>query len=148
MNDSCPATPTSAQLVSQIRAIASEQGWTDATLVSVLLNVIESEPDIAARAHVRCLAIAEGDDSTPADPGEGYDDFETAYGAIRPEEGAGAFSFEEVRHCDPHHVWSVVDGDDGNLWLLPGFRTVNALGDYVRSERPWHDDTLAFRWDA
>jgi hypothetical protein len=139
---------TAPDLVAQMRAIASEQGWTDATFLAVLLDVIEADPAAASRAHAACLAIAEGDASAPAEPGEAYEDFEAAYGAIRPEEGAGAFTFEQVRHSDPHHVWSVVEGDDGNLWLLPGFRTVNALGEYVRSERPWHDDALAFRWDA
>lgn len=145
MNSTAPVT--ASDLVLQMRTIASEQGWTDATFVSVLLNIIEGDPDFAARGHAVCVAIAEGDANTPAEPGESFDDFDAAYGAVRPEEET-AFSFEQVRDSDPHHVWSIVDGEDGNLWLLPGFRVVNATGDYVKSERPWQDESVSFRWDA
>lgn len=147
MTESSTPVPSSAEQVAQMRTIASEQGWTDATFVSVLLNIIEGDPDFAARAHAVCVAIAEGDASTPAEPGESFDDFDATYGAVRPEEEM-AFSFEQVRDSDPHHVWSIVDGEDGNLWLLPGFRVVNATGDYVKSERPWQDESVSFRWDA
>ncbi len=147
MTEPSTPVPSSAEQVAQMRSVASEQGWADATFVSVLLSIIEADPAVAARALAVCTAIADGDDTVPAEPGEGYDDFDAAYGAVRPDDG-GTFSFEQVRAADPHLVWSLVDGEDGNLWLLPGFRVVNALGDYVMSERPWQDEGVAFRWDA
>lgn len=141
------AQPTGAQLCQQVRDVATEQGWSDATLVNVLLGAVEGDAALAARVLALCMDIAAGDASTPAAPGERFEDFEQRYGCIQPPDG-GTFSFQQVSATDPHLVWSLVDGEDGNVWLMPGFRVVNALGDYVKSERPWaDDDTPSFRWD-
>ncbi|NDD55381.1 hypothetical protein EBZ39_16225, partial [bacterium] len=41
-------------------------------------------------------------------------------------------AFEEV---NPAHVWTVIDGDDGELYLAEGFHYVNRLG-YVLCRAP------------
>jgi hypothetical protein len=145
MNQAVPAT--GASFSQQVRDIAQAQGWTDATLLAILLNAIEPDPDLAKRLLAACTDVAHGDATIPALPGEAFDDFDRLYGCIQPDEG-DTFSFAQVSAADPHYVWSVVEGDDGNLWLMPGFRVVNALGDYVKSERPWTQDSApCFRWD-
>jgi hypothetical protein len=40
-----------------------------------------------------------------------------------------------VRQQDPRTVWTLIDGDDGDLYLLSGFHCVNRIG-YLLSETP------------
>ena len=40
-----------------------------------------------------------------------------------------------VRQQDPLTVWTLIDGDDGDLYLLSGFHCVNRIG-YLLSEQP------------
>jgi hypothetical protein len=42
---------------------------------------------------------------------------------------------EYVLRQPPRTVWTLVDGDDGNLWLLSGYRIVNRIG-YLLSTVP------------
>jgi len=43
------------------------------------------------------------------------------------------------------HVWTVVDGDDGDMYAIPGYHIVNKVG-YVITENPWHDETEEAVW--
>ena len=54
--------------------------------------------------------------------------------------GTDVWTWEQVRGQDPARVWSLVDGDNGAIYLSPGFRVVNCLKDYMVSAVP-HDDT-------
>lgn len=42
--------------------------------------------------------------------------------------------FEYVEHCDPRHVWTLVD-DDGSQYVLSGFHHINRIG-YLVSATP------------
>jgi len=44
--------------------------------------------------------------------------------------------YADVAERDPHTVWSIVEGDTGTLYVVPGFHVVNHLG-YAVTERPW-----------
>lgn len=47
---------------------------------------------------------------------------------------------EFVARQDPRTVWTLVDGDDGSLHLLSGFRLVNRIG-YLVTAVPVTDDS-------
>jgi hypothetical protein len=47
-------------------------------------------------------------------------------------------AFDEKRF---NYVWTVVEGDTGKLYLVPGFTTVNYLG-RVLCERPWPEEEV------
>jgi hypothetical protein len=49
------------------------------------------------------------------------------------------WEWEEVKDLDEHYVWTIVDGDDGNMYADPGFHIVNKVG-YTVTEQPWSDD--------
>lgn len=43
--------------------------------------------------------------------------------------GLGTFGkdFELVLRAEPDHVWTVIDGDDGSQWIVPGIHLVNRV---------------------
>jgi len=43
-----------------------------------------------------------------------------------------------VRRQDPRTVWTLVDGEDGDLYVLSGFHFVNRIG-YLLSQEPLPD---------
>jgi len=43
-----------------------------------------------------------------------------------------------VRRQDPRTVWTLVDGDDGDMWLISGYHLVNRIG-YLISTLPVPD---------
>lgn len=55
---------------------------------------------------------------TPADGGEFYHEY------------------EHVKDMDAHSVWTIVDGEDGGMYAIPGFHVVNKVC-YVVTEVPW-----------
>lgn len=34
------------------------------------------------------------------------------------------------------HIWTRIDGDDGEIWIVNGIHSVNRI-DYIVTERPW-----------
>lgn len=46
-----------------------------------------------------------------------------------------------------NRVWTIVEGDDGNLWALTGYHVVNRLH-YVITEEEWTeaDSDIDYRW--
>lgn len=84
---------------------------------------------------------------TPPTPALSYDEWRDAYrpvlNTIRKDAPFDGLMFETfgpeleaVNAADPACVWTVVDGEDGDLWLLSGCHRVNRLG-YLITERPW-----------
>lgn len=72
------------------------------------------------------------------------DDFMDEYNPqCNPSDGESlAHEFEDVKDKDPHHVWSVVESDDGEtLYALPGFRVVNKIF-YLVTEKPWPHENI------
>jgi hypothetical protein len=61
---------------------------------------------------------------------DGFDKFET-YGA----------ELEFVRAQDPRHIWTLVDGDDGNLYIVNGYHLVNRINYFV-TEVPFEGEFL------
>jgi hypothetical protein len=49
--------------------------------------------------------------------------------------------FEYVRRYDPRKVWTLVDGDDGDLAIINGLYMVNRIG-YLLSRDPVPDNTV------
>jgi hypothetical protein len=49
--------------------------------------------------------------------------------------------FEYVRRYDPRKVWTLVDGDDGDLYLINGLYLINRVG-YLLSRDPAPDNTV------
>jgi hypothetical protein len=43
---------------------------------------------------------------------------------------------EYVRKQKPEHIWTIMDGDDGNLFIGAGYHLVNRIG-YLITEKPW-----------
>jgi hypothetical protein len=44
-----------------------------------------------------------------------------------------------VRQQDPRTIWTLIDGDDGNLYVVNGYRMVNRIG-YLISTIPFPED--------
>lgn len=40
---------------------------------------------------------------------------------------------EFVRQQDPSHVWTLIDGDDGDLYVVSGYHRVNRIGYLISS---------------
>jgi len=50
---------------------------------------------------------------------------------------------EFVRIQKDNHVWTLVDGDDGESIIVAGYHFVNRVH-YIITLKPWKDSTLAF----
>ena len=48
---------------------------------------------------------------------------------------------DTVRSTIVKYVWTMVDGDDGDLYLSPGYHLVNRLG-YIITRIPWKEENL------
>jgi len=54
--------------------------------------------------------------------------------------------FEEIpKTTDPYHVWTIVDGDNGESYILPGYHFVNRFA-YYTTERPWTNKDAEDLW--
>lgn len=42
-------------------------------------------------------------------------------------------------------VWTLVEGDSGLIWALPGYHVVNRIG-YVVTEKKWYEPDLEALW--
>lgn len=47
--------------------------------------------------------------------------------------------YEKIKKADPLHVWTIVDGDDGNLCILNGWHWVNRFG-YIITKNPFNEN--------
>jgi hypothetical protein len=54
--------------------------------------------------------------------------------------GTSGAEFELIRRYDPRKVWTLVDGDDGDLYVVSGLHYVNRVG-YLLSREPVPEDT-------
>ncbi|KYO54157.1 hypothetical protein PJ900_12310 [Tistrella mobilis] len=96
--------------------------------------------------------VREAADPGPASPTPAvtYDDWLAAYRPVRnsirgeaPFDGCMFETFgpewEAVRAADPACIWTLVDGDDDDMYVLSGCHLVDCLG-YFITERPWAGD--------
>jgi len=38
----------------------------------------------------------------------------------------------------PNNVWTILDGDDGNMYIVTGYHWINRMG-YLVTKEPWED---------
>lgn len=66
--------------------------------------------------------------------------FERRFRPIYGPAGATYWHREQLpKPLDIRHVWTIVDGGNGKLYVSPGLRFVNRV-DYVYCAVPWTDD--------
>ena len=74
--------------------------------------------------------------------------FERKFGPIEElMEDATRVSYQKIqqRKVDTNLVWSVTEGDNGELYVSPGYHVVNMMG-YILSAKPWSDHDMADLW--
>jgi hypothetical protein len=50
--------------------------------------------------------------------------------------------FDYVRHYDPKNVWTLIDGNDGNLYAISGLYYINRLGYLLSREQVTSNTTI------
>ena len=66
--------------------------------------------------------------------------FDTFYWPLPAPDGSDIWQHEDVRVAPVEKVWTVVDGDSGGLFAMPGRHIVNRVG-YMVTSRAWtHED--------
>lgn len=75
------------------------------------------------------------------------DDFDSKFDPIAGDDGSTLRELEAVRDADTHHVWTVVDGENGVMYALAGFHIVNQVG-YVVTREPWTDPDTVAVWSS
>ena len=53
-----------------------------------------------------------------------------------------------VGRQDPRTIWTLIDGDDGGLWLVSGMHFVNRIGYLVSTARVPHDQLIEVQLDS
>lgn len=77
---------------------------------------------------------------------QSYEDFEKAFGEPILSSSGDLLSFDEIKEDDMYRLWTIIDGEDDNLWVTAGFHIVNRIG-YIRTSKPWITGEEQFRWD-
>jgi len=67
------------------------------------------------------------------------DQFEEQYQHIPAKDGGMIRSWDELKSTSIYKIWSVVDGDDGGMYAMPGIHLVNNIG-YLKTRKPWTGD--------
>ena len=72
-----------------------------------------------------------------------YFDWQEKYRPIEdPEEGEVRYHGDPiVQNADPKHVWSLIDGDDGQSYIVNGIHLVNRVG-FIVTEEPFEGEFL------
>jgi len=76
------------------------------------------------------------------------DDFEPYTNTMSDDRGYNNTMYEtfspEIDHVkaqNPEYIWTLIDGENNNSWIIPGFHFVNRLG-YFITKNPWTDEDL------
>ena len=66
-----------------------------------------------------------------------------------PRGNGDVWEYEDTLAHDVHCVWTLVDGDNGDPYIVPGCHIVNKFG-YMVTRNPWTDaqeaDGLLVKW--
>lgn len=72
-------------------------------------------------------------------PGQGFDfsgaskdDNSSLYGTTDEERA-------ELKRVGPNHVWTILEGDHDEIYIVNGIRHVNRIG-YIITEEPWTEE--------
>ena len=67
-----------------------------------------------------------------------WETFETVFEPIPKGDGSVLWDSSDIDWpiANPRHFWTVVEGDGGQLYLLPGWHCVNRIG-YLHCEHAW-----------
>jgi len=68
--------------------------------------------------------------------------FERIYDPIDSPDGSMVFEFKDTKPYGANNVWSLVDGDNGEPYVVPGYHVVNVFG-YTVTRKPWTDQDVA-----
>lgn len=69
-----------------------------------------------------------------------YHTFINVFTPLEDSSGRDLFEWEDIKDFPANHVWTVVQGDDGGLYAIPGFHVANRVN-YMVTLKPWeHDD--------
>lgn len=60
--------------------------------------------------------------------------------------GGDMLMVDLVRKIAPTHLWTLVDGDDGDLYVTAGCHFVNRLA-YIITEEPWKIGDEQYLWE-
>jgi len=145
----------------QLTGLICKNAWTDTTVLDLVADFVNAnaQEGAALLAYLTSRSTTETDDEQadeeadededeepePAEPGQSVDDLDERYGIQRAATD-DLFIYDEVKLQPLHHVWTILEGDDGSLWACAGFHIVNKLG-YITTERPWSTGVEAFRFD-
>lgn len=78
----------------------------------------------------------------------GEDEFDATYKPIIGPDDSEWREWRDVPEETPvEKVWTVVDGDDGRYFILPGYHMVNFVARII-TEKPWSDELLTVRVDS
>jgi hypothetical protein len=61
------------------------------------------------------------------------------YTTVVKDDGSASYEWEEIKDVDERRVWTVVDSDSDELYVLPGFHRVNRVH-YLVTEEQWRND--------
>jgi hypothetical protein len=77
------------------------------------------------------------------------DEFDQRYDHVPSAVDKGSFYMQadETAAFPTDRIWTAIDGEDGAVWLVPGFHRVNAFA-YVASVRPWESEDIEVRLDG
>jgi len=53
---------------------------------------------------------------------------------------------DRVNDASDHNVWTVLEGDNGRLYVSAGFHYVNRIG-YIITRIPWQTGVEEFLWE-
>lgn len=73
------------------------------------------------------------------------DQFFEIYKPISKKDGTLVLEKYETLDVDLHNVWTLVDGDNGGSFAIPGYHLVNRFG-YVITEERWDTDEIEAVW--
>jgi len=86
-------------------------------------------------------------------PGKSFDDYRPIKNHINKNASFGGCLFETygeerefVRQQATENIWTIIEGDDGELYTIAGFHFVNRIG-FLLTKDPWESDTIEFDQD-
>ena len=90
------------------------------------------------------MSMIEFDDKYTGDPAYNHDGEEGQDGFLETFEPS-ITQVQIVNTLRPKTLWTVVEGDDGNLYIVAGYHLVNRLH-YVVTVEEWSDDGEEYMW--